>query len=62
MTKIKELKPCPFCDMEPVYLDDPISQIATIYCRACPCEMSMFYGTRSDRGEGPIVERWNRRV
>ena len=59
---IEKLKPCPFCGGEPGYRDDPISRMATIYCRACPCEMNMFYGTRRDRGEGPIAERWNGRV
>ena len=58
----EKLKPCPFCGREPKYITEDASQMVTIYCRACPCEMSMFYGSRADKGEGPIVERWNTRV
>ena len=60
--KEDDLKPCPFCGGEPKYLDDPVSRIATIYCRACPCEMALHYGARDDRGKGPIMERWNGRA
>lgn len=59
---IEELKPCPFCGGEPGYRDDTISRMATIYCRACPCEMNMFYGTCRDRLSEYVVEAWNRRT